>query len=77
MALWNFAHSDAHTHVYILLAVILLAAIMVIALVHTIGQKKRDHDNEGELREMKAEFDPEPSDEGKAPVIRTEEVKGV
>ena len=77
MALWNFAHTNVHTHVYILLAIVLLAAIIIIAFAHTIGQKKRDHDNEDELRKLKTEFGPEPSQEDKAPVIKTEEVKGV
>ena len=55
MDLWNYSHITLHTHVYILLSVVLLAIMIVIALIHDFRQKDREDDNETDLRRISEE----------------------
>ena len=70
MSFWNFVHNGLHTHVYILLAAIVLIVMLILAYVNGRKQKQRNESREEELREIKETLseqnDAAPSFEGAA-----------
>ena len=43
MQFWNFVHSATPLHVYEFLALVLAAAMVVIAVIHTVKTKKENN----------------------------------
>lgn len=64
MKLWNFVHLNLGTHVYLLFALILLIVMAILGVVHALKQRKRDLDNDEELRRLAAESPSDSNAEG-------------
>ena len=50
MKIWNFAHDTLGMHVYVLLMIFIAIVMVVIGIVHSIKQKKRNEKFEDELK---------------------------
>ena len=52
MEFWNFVHNTLGLHVWFFLAVVLLAVMGIVALIHNKKQKDREKENEEALENL-------------------------
>ena len=62
--LWLFSHNTLGLHIYTLFSLPVIIAMIIMGVVHTRNQRKRDKDFEDEMEKLREEASSETSVEG-------------